>query len=290
MLALRAALLIFLGGSFFAGKSVFPPDLPPVLNWPLYIYRVLVKWFSFFFFGLATLTLVIIAFPPMRLVLHPRERFKKYGRRFVSSFMRRFVSLMHFLGIVNLEVDNRENFRHLSSKILAANHPSLLDIVMLFSLIPNVDCIVNTSLNRNFIVKGVVRQLYILNSLDIENIFQACTESLKQGNCLVIFPEGTRTPRSGKAAVKRGAARIALYSGCNIVPAHIGGTDKFGLGKKDPWIGFNTRERYVYRVSMGPEINPEKCRNLSAPKAVRALTREIAAFLFPAQNEKHDEA
>jgi 1-acyl-sn-glycerol-3-phosphate acyltransferase len=154
---------------------------------------------------------------------------------------------------------------------------------MLFSLIPNVDCIVNTYLDRNFIVKGVIRQLYILNSLDIENIFQACTESLKQGNCLVIFPEGTRTPRSGKAAIKRGAARIALASGCNIVPVHIGGTDKYGLGKKDPWTGFNPRERYIYTISIGPEINSEKYISLPSPKAVRALTREITAFLFPAK-------
>jgi len=267
-----------------------PSELPPVSNRPLYVYRVLAKWFSFFFFGVTTVILVIIVFPIMCLFFHPRERFKKYGRRFVSSSMKFFVSLMHFLGVVDLEVDNRENYKHLSSKILVANHPSLLDIVMLFSLIPNVDCIVNAYLDHNIIVKGVVRQLYILNSLDIENVFQACTESLKQGNCLVIFPEGTRTPRSGKAIIKRGAARIALVSGCNIVPVHIGGTDKYGLGKKDPWTGFNPRERYVYRISMGPEVSPEKCRDLPAPKAVRVLTREFASFLFPAQDVgKNDE-
>jgi 1-acyl-sn-glycerol-3-phosphate acyltransferase len=260
---------------------MFPPDMPTVKNWPLYIYRVLGKWFSFFFFGLSTLVLVLAVFPVMRLVIHPAQRFKKHGRRLVSYAMRFFVSLMHFIRIVDLEVDNREKYRHLSSKIIVANHPSLLDIVMLFSLIPNVDCIVSAYLDSNVIVKGVIRQLYILNSLNIEVIFQACTESLKQGNCLVIFPEGTRTPRSGKITVNRGAARISLVTGCNIIPVHIGGTDKFGLGKRDPWCGFNTRERYVYRIDMGPEINPEKSMSLSAPKAVRALTREIEAVLFP---------
>jgi 1-acyl-sn-glycerol-3-phosphate acyltransferase len=262
---------------------MFPAELPPISNKLLYAHRVLAKWFSFFYFGLSTLILVIIIFPIMRLALHPRERFKIYGRRFVSSSMRFFISLMHFIRIVNLETDNLENYRHLSSKIVVANHPSLLDVVMLFSLIPNADCIVNMNLNRNFIVKGVVRQLYILNSLDLENIFQACDESLKLGNCLIIFPEGTRTPRYGKVILKRGAARFSLYSGCNIVPVHIGGTDKYGLGKKDPWTGFNPCERYVYRISMGPEINPEQYRNLPAPKAVRAITREIASFLFPAR-------
>jgi 1-acyl-sn-glycerol-3-phosphate acyltransferase len=270
---------------------MFPPELPPISNRLLYAYRVLVKWLSFITFGLGSLILVTIVFPPMRLFIHPKERFKKYGRRFVSFSMRFFVSYMHFMRGLNLEVDNRENFRHLSSKIVVANHPSLLDVVILLSLIPNADCIVNMNLSRNFIVKGIIHQLYILNSLDLDTILQACDESLKKGNCLIIFPEGTRTPRSGKVILKKGAARVALYSGCNIVPVHIGGTDKYGLGKKDPWTGFNPCERYIYNVSMGPEINPEKCRDLPVPRAVRAITREIAAFLFPAKNAaaKYDE-
>jgi len=260
---------------------MFPTELPPVRNWPLYAYRVFGKWFSFFIFGLGSLTLVTIAFPIMRLILHPKERFKKYGRRLVSSAFRFFIFIMHIIGISTLKTDNREKYRHLSSKIVVANHPSLLDVVMLISLIPNADCIVNTYLDKNFIINGIIRQLYILNSLDLDSVLQSCAESLKQGNCLIIFPEGTRTPRSGKIILKKGSARVALYSLCNIVPVHIGGTDKFGLGKRDPWYGYNTRYHYIYNLNMGHEINPEKYRDLSAPKAVRAITREIAAFLFP---------
>ena len=263
---------------------MFPPDLPPVSNKALYAYRVLAKWLSFFIFGLGSVVLTIIVLPPMRLFLHPKTRFQKYGRRFVSVALRFFVSIMHALRIVNLEPDNRNSYRHLSSKIIVANHPSLLDVVMLFSLIPNADCIVNAYVGRN-ILAGLARQLYILSSRNIEDIFQACAESLELGNCVIIFPEGTRTRRVGKAILKKGAARVALATGHSIVPIHIGGTDKFGLGKKDPWIGFNPRERYVYRISMGAEINPEKYRNRPAPAAARALTNEIEAFLFPAKND-----
>ena len=258
---------------------MFPPDLPPISNRALYVHRVLAKWLSFFIFGLSSLILGISILPIMRLVLHPRERFQKYGRRFISAALRCFVFIMHGLGIVNLEPDNPENYQHLSSKIIVANHPSLLDVVMLISLIPNADCIVNAYLNHG-ILRGVVRQLYILGSPDVENVFQSCTESLRQGNCLIVFPEGTRTRRFGKTILKKGAARIALATGYNIVPVHIGGTDKFGLGKKDPWIGFNPRERYVYRLSMGTEINPENFRHLPAPAAAKSITREIAAALL----------
>ena len=254
-------------------------ELPPISNRPLYVYRVIAKWFCFFIFGLSTLILITLVFPPMRLLLHPKEKFMKYGRRLISFSMRVFVSLMHMLRVLDLETENRESFRNLSSKIVAANHPSLLDVIMLFSLIPNADCIVNANMKHN-IIMGVVRQLYILNSLNFEDLSKACTESLRQGNCLIIFPEGTRTPRSGKVRLKRGAARISLASGCGIIPVHIGGTDKYGLGKRDPWTAFNPRDRYVYRIEMENEISPEKYRDLSLPLAARAMTNDIYITLF----------
>jgi 1-acyl-sn-glycerol-3-phosphate acyltransferase len=245
-----------------------------VANKILYAYRVFAKWFGFFFFGFCTLILLTLIFPFMRLALHPKERFKKYGRRFVSFYMRFYLGVLHIIGIVEVKVDEREKFRDLKSKIITANHPSLLDIIILLSLIPNADCIVNARLARN-IVGGVIRQLYILNSLDFEDLLNACTESLKQGNCLIIFPEGTRTPRQGKTIFKKGAARIALYSGCNILPVRIEGNDKYGLGKKDPWATANPVERYIYQIRMAKEILPEKFKSLPNPIAVKTMTGEL---------------
>jgi len=256
------------------------PNPPPASNKPLYALRVFTKWFSFFIFGLCSLILGITVLPFMRLILHPRERFQKHGRRFISYAFRFFIFIMHSLRGLNLEVDNHEKYRNLSSKIIVANHPSLLDVVILIALIPNADCVVS-AYHKYSILAGVVRQLYILGSRELEDILQTCTESLKQGNCLIIFPEGTRTPRIGKPILKKGAARIALASGCGIVPVHIGGNDKYGLGKKDPWTGFNSQERYIYRISMGTEINPEKYRNHPASAAAKLIIIDIEAFLFP---------
>ena len=258
---------------------MFPPDLPPVKNKFLYVWRVLAKWYSFFFFGSTSLILGILILPVMRLVFHPKERFQKHARRFVTSSFEFFVAQMHFLGIVDLELDDRRSYRSLSSKIIVANHPSLLDVVMLISLIPNADCIVNAYLKNN-ILGVVVRQLYIINTKDIDDIMLSCKETLNQGNCLLVFPEGTRTPRSGRAILKKGAARIALACGCSILPVHIGGTDKFGLGKKDPWAGFNPTQRYIYRITMKEEINPEQYRHLPAPAAAKSITEKIASSLF----------
>ena len=255
------------------------PYLPPVSNKLLYAYRVLAKWLSFAVFGLFSLTLTLVVLPFLLVFVRPKQRRKERAHRMISSAMKFFVSIMHTLGIVNLEVDNRSAYRNLSSKIIVANHPSLLDVVMLLSLVPNADCIVNAYLTHS-ILTVIARHIYILNSLDHEDLFRTCTESLKQGNCLIVFPEGTRTPRSGKVILRKGAARLALSSGCNIVPVHIGGTDKFGLGKKDPWTGFNPTERYVYRLTMQKEINTEKYEALPKPAAARVMTKEIFTSLF----------
>ena len=259
---------------------MFPPNLPPIKNIFVYGWRVIAKWLSFFIFGLGSVILALLVFPPMRLFLRVNSHFQKHARKFVSGSFKFFIFIMYILYIVKIKPDDKNKYKNLSSKIIVANHPSLLDVVMLISLIPNADCIINAYLKKS-ILSGVASKLYILTSLDLDDILHSCTESLKQGNCLIIFPEGTRTPRTGKGILKKGAARIALASGCGIIPIHIGGTDKFGLGKKDPWWGFNPREKYIYELSMREEINPEKYKDMPSPAAAKLITMEIEKSLFP---------
>ncbi|MFP3089356.1 1-acyl-sn-glycerol-3-phosphate acyltransferase [Treponema sp. TIM-1] len=260
-----------------------PPDMPPIVNRPLYIYRVAAKWFSFFIFGLGTLFLVVVVFPVLRLWVHPREKFRTHARSFVSRSFRFFTKLMDLLGIVKLVVDDREFFRRLNAKIVVANHPSLLDVVMLISLIPNADCIVRGALSHT-IVRGVIRQLYIPNSLDFEDLMAACINSLNQGNTIIFFPEGTRTPRTGEIVLKKGASRLALRSGRGIIPIYIGGNDKYGLGKRDPWTAFNHRDKYRYHIRRGAELLPETYGAMPAPRAVRQLTEDIRNFFLATRN------
>jgi 1-acyl-sn-glycerol-3-phosphate acyltransferase len=255
--------------------------VPPVSNLLLYVYRVLMKWLAFFVFGLACVCLALLIFPPALIILHPREKFQKWIRPFIHNFMDGYVRFMHVIGIVDLEVseEDRKALRQLSSKIIVANHPSLLDVVMIFSLIPNADCIVQGSISRT-IMRTIVRQMYILNNRSFQDLINDCIASLDQGNCLIIFPEGTRTPRAGNPVVKKGAARIALLMDCEIIPLRIGGTDKYGLGKKDPWAGFNHTERYAYRIHMGAPLSPKEYAEFPLPRALRLLNGEIRAAIF----------
>jgi 1-acyl-sn-glycerol-3-phosphate acyltransferase len=187
---------------------------------------------------------------------------------------------MHFVGVLDLDAGNHADYKTMSGKIVIANHPSLIDVVILFSLLPRADCIVNGRLLNNPFVRGVVNSLYIINTQGFEELRDKCMKSLAEGNCLIIFPEGTRTKRSGPLSVKKGAARLSLLTGRPLAPVRIGGNDKYGLGKNDPWRGFNHRERYHYILTLLPEIRPEKYSSLSAPIAVRRLNNEVKEVLF----------
>ena len=249
-------------------------NMPPVKNWPLYIHRVMMKAFSFFVFGLGSVILVFPIMPVFLLLFRPIENFQNKIRRLVSAFFRLFISMMKFIGIVEFYAPDREYFKDLHSKIVVANHPSFLDIVMIISLIPNADVIVQGYHNKT-ILRGVVRRLYIMNTLNFEELTSACKESLEKGNCLVIFPEGTRTRRNEKMRLKKGAVRISFLTGAEIVALYIGGTDKYGLGKNDPFFSFNHTEKYIYRITLQKIINPEQYAGMENHRAVRRLNAQI---------------
>jgi 1-acyl-sn-glycerol-3-phosphate acyltransferase len=208
------------------------------------------------------------------LLFRPIENYQAKIRRLVSAFFRLFLSMMYFMRIVEFEAPEREFFFFLKSKIIVANHPSLLDIVMIISLIPNADVIVSGYLTKT-IIGGVVKRLYILNSLKFDEMIAACKESLAKGNCLVIFPEGTRTRRNQKMRLKKGAARVSLLTGTDIVVAYMGGTDKYGLGKKDPYFAFNHTEKYIYRITLQKIISPGQYEGMETQRAVRRLNAQI---------------
>jgi 1-acyl-sn-glycerol-3-phosphate acyltransferase len=216
----------------------------------------------------------------MRIFLGKKE-FRQCGHRLISFMFVVFTAFMSCCGVFKIVIsdEDRALLRSSNNKIIIANHPSLLDVVVLISLIPNADCIVNAQLLRN-IVSGVVRQLYIPNSLEHEELFPVCAQSLSLGNCLIIFPEGTRTPRSGINTIKKGAARLAIKNSCDIIPVRIGGSDKYGLGKKDPWYGFNPAGKYIYKLTVLPGIRAAQYAGLPEPAAVKRLNEEIKRVLF----------
>jgi len=249
-------------------------DLPPIKNHFLYVYGAIMKLCLYGFFGIGSVVLGLVVFPIERLLIHPKARFQKAARATVSFMFRFFINVMRAVGIVRFQTADKEKFRSLSSKIVVANHPSMLDVVFLISLIPNADCIVRGNL-ANSMYASVIRQLYIVNTLGYEEMIDFCKKSLATGTNLIVFPEGTRTPRHGRNAFKKGAARTALDTRCDILPVYIGGNDKYGLGKHDAFFSFVRSGIYRYHVYMLDEIKIADYDSLEPQIAAKRITEKI---------------
>ena len=259
-------------------------DLPKMKNVFAYLYFCLIKLFFYLFFGVGAVFLAIFIFPFIRLFHPNKENFGIHARAYVSHTFRFFLNFLRVMGGSRQKTDNRTAYRNISGKVIIANHPSILDFVYIMSLVPNSTCIVRGSLTKTPLA-GVIKQAYITNTTDFDDLCRICRKVIEEGSNVIIFPEGTRTPRHGRNSYKKGAARIALFSGCNVQPIFIGGSDKYGLGKHDAFISYNHVERYLYDFRLLPEIDIAEFRELPEAIAAKRLTEKMEQTILAAADE-----
>ncbi|MBP5446611.1 MAG: 1-acyl-sn-glycerol-3-phosphate acyltransferase [Treponema sp.] len=249
-------------------------DLPPIKNYPAWLWRIFRKVFVVVFFGIGTIIIGAIVFPILRLFNPKKTSFKKAGHKFISLILDFYIHLMSWVRISTYKINDLKAMRNLRGCVIVANHPSLLDVIYTLAFVRDADCIVKAGLKKS-LVSVIVKNLYITNNVDFEIMQKDCVEALHNGGNLIIFPEGTRTPRHGTNQYKKGAARIALAAGANVQPMHIGGNDKYGLGKGESLLLVNHTERYKYEFTILPQIEMSKYAGLSETIAAKRLTDDM---------------
>ena len=262
----------------------YKSKLPKVKNIFSYTYYCISKLIGMLSFGLGAIILAILVFPIIRLFTLAHKDFGIIARAYVSHTFRVFLKNLEICKTSMLKVEDRQAFRNIHSKVIIANHPSLLDFVYIMSLVPNSTCIVRGSLTRTPL-RGVIKQAYITNNTDFNEVLIECKKLTDKGCNVIVFPEGTRSPRIGRNNYKKGAARIALYCGCDVQPLFIGGSDKYGLGKTDPLWSYNHVEKYLYDIKMLPVIPVAKFKELSDTIAAKHLTEEMEKVIRAAGDE-----
>ena len=257
---------------------------PKIKNIFFYIYGCVSKILAIIWFGLGAVFLAIFVFPFIRLFTLGHKDFGIIARAYVSHTFRVFLGNLHLCRVSLLKVEDKQAFREIRSKVIIANHPSLLDFVYIMSLVPNSTCIVRGGLTHTPL-RGVIKQAYITNTTDFDDVLVECKKLTDKGCNVIVFPEGTRSPRIGRNNYKKGAARIALYCGCDVQPMFIGGSDKYGLGKHDPLWSYNHVEQYVYDIKILPKIPIAQFKELSEPIAAKHLTEEMEKVIRAAGDE-----
>ena len=141
--------------------------------------------------GAMSLTWNLVCF-----VLYPfltRAQGVVVGRAAISSVYRGFWHCAVWLGLMRIDYEALDALQRDAGLIIAANHPSMLDALLVIARVPRGICIMRSSLMHNpFLGAGARLARYIRNEPP-RGMIRSCVQNLQDGGQLVLFPEGTRT-------------------------------------------------------------------------------------------------
>lgn len=198
--------------------------------------------------------------------------------------LRRVVVGWPFRAISRLRVEGRDNIPRTGAAIIAANHLSAADAVVVpvsagrpISFLAKAEYFDRSSL------KGRATAWFMdqVSTIPVERdkgraamaSMDALAGALRDGRVIALHPEGTRSPDGRLYKGRTGAARLSLTTGAPIIPCGIIGTDALQpAGQRLP-----RPARVIIRY--GAPISPEKY--VTGPLAARArdLTRDVMAVI-----------
>jgi 1-acyl-sn-glycerol-3-phosphate acyltransferase len=171
-------------------------------------------------FGLGALVLTLTVFPVLRLWPGTEDARRTLVQGAVHGAFRLFLGYLSLFGALKICGTGLGRLME-GPRLIIANHPTLLDVVLLVSRMRRVDCVVKGALWKNPFLQGVVRAAGYISNEDGPASLDEVIARLKAGRSVVLFPEGTRSPVGGLGAFSRGFARAALESRREILPVFI---------------------------------------------------------------------
>lgn len=241
-------------------------------------WRVLATGLCFLTFGAGSLLLGLVVFPLLRLAVPDRARAERAARRLIRLTFRFFVRMMQACRVITVEVRGGERLQG-GGRLILANHPTLIDVVLLMALVDRGDCVIKGALGRNPVTRGTVRAAgFVCNDDGGEELLADCVRSVRTGNSLIIFPEGTRTPRSLPMRLQRGAARVAVHGELDITPVRIRCTPGT-LAKGEKWYRVPVRRPHFQIDVDGPiAVSPFIAGAGNHALAARHLNRHLTDY------------
>jgi 1-acyl-sn-glycerol-3-phosphate acyltransferase len=230
------------------------------------IYEYFALYSSLTLLGLICLTWSVFALPLYFLL--PRRIGTAVGRRGIMSGFRLYAWSLTVTRSYRLDLHAIDALRGGPPVILAPNHPSLIDALLILTRHPNIVCVMKSALMRNvFLGSGSRLARYVRNDSSRQMVKESVSH-LREGGVLLLFPEGTRTTRAPVNAFVGSVGLIAKYANVPVQTLIIE-TDSPFLSKGWPLFR-RTRLPITYRVRLGKRFDP--------PADVPAFTAELERY------------
>jgi 1-acyl-sn-glycerol-3-phosphate acyltransferase len=187
--------------------------------------------------------------------LLPRDKGLVVGRAAIASVYRGFWTCAQWLGLMRIDYKSLDVLQNDAGLIIAANHPSMLDALLVVARVPRGICIMRAGLMRNpFLGAGARLARYIRNDPP-RGMIRSAVANLREGGQLVLFPEGTRTVEPPINPFRPGMTLIAHLAQVPIQTVIIK-TESPYLGKG--WPIWRTPEfPVVISAHLGQRFAPE---------------------------------
>lgn len=194
------------------------------------------------------------------------------GRRLLWV-VARAVFRITFVLAFRIRVFGQLNVPRRGGVLIVSNHQSYLDPILLsLGVERSASFMARRTLFRNPVFGRLISAVNAFpvtrGGLDIAAMREA-VRRLRNGDCLVVFPEGTRTPDGKIAPLRWGILAIVERANAPIVPAVI-------EGAFEVWPRGSTPTTGEISVLYGSAIQPEEQRRLSRAGLVERLQSELS--------------
>ena len=231
----------------------------------------------FAYFGVSGALLTAIVVPAFGLFVRDPARRVQRVRGFVFQLMRTYVGSMRALRLIDLEVIGLD-VEPAGGSLIVANHPSLIDALILLGQIRGAAVVAKRSLQVSVFTSGGIRGAnYVINS-DAAALIEECRSRIASGETLILFPECTRTATDGVIRLRRGAAHVAVRTGCPVIPVTIEFSEPLLTKESRWWLAPKVRPHV--RVTRHCAIDPAQFRagDVNMSLAARKLTEYLREF------------
>ena len=134
------------------------------------LFRKISFFFALVFFGIGALLLGFVVFPVVQIFSKNSKNYKIRCAKIVHFLWRILVKYIEITGIIKVNADEKNSL--IKNKIIVASHPSYIDILLLIALVPNSLCLAKNSILNNFVMKNIVKSLYITNDGSVEDFLK----------------------------------------------------------------------------------------------------------------------